>query len=514
MTKMLRKNIYIKILAILFLIFCVQIFTPAQKIPAEKNALANFEKQIEQGNDAAVERDLLNYAIQNSNDARAFELLAKIRFNQNRLSEARSLFQKALTLDPNLTTAKINLAVVNFQTGNSEQAASILNEISDAEISRDEIRLNLARAFSLVGDYQKALTTVEKLNLKIKNGAALPLRAECFFKSNEKQKIVSLIPAAKNLVKQNPAAAIKFAEVLIEAAMYKQSAEISRSVITASPKNADALVLLAKSEIYLKDFANAKIHLAQASKVNAVSPELFFVQSLFESEQGNAAQALDLLEKSLSANSGSTEILSQFVIVAMRANQAGKAVRAAEKLLEIKPDEAEFLYLHGAASLQNNNLQAAENSLNKFFELRPKDSRGCLALGLTFAAQPSKLETARRQLEKCIEINPNNFEAKYQLGLSYKTQGETENAIKYLEETVKLSPDYALALRDLGAIYLQSGAEAKAKTVLEKSAAINPNDGDTHFQLSRLYNLTGEKDLAKKHLEIFQKLRNPTKNGM
>jgi len=50
--------------------------------------------------------------------------------------------------------------------------------------------------------------------------------------------------------------------------------------------------------------------------------------------------------------------------------------------------------------------------------------------------------------------------------------------------------------------------------VLEKAVALNPNDADTHFQLSRLYNLTGERELAKKHLEIFQKLKNPKKDGM
>ena len=72
--------------------------------------------------------------------------------------------------------------------------------------------------------------------------------------------------------------------------------------------------------------------------------------------------------------------------------------------------------------------------------------------------------------------------------------------------------NYAFALRDLGALYLQAGAEAKARTVLEKAVSLSPNDADTHFQLSRLYNLIGESTLAKRHLEIFQKLKNPTGN--
>ena len=87
-------------------------------------------------------------------------------------------------------------------------------------------------------------------------------------------------------------------------------------------------------------------------------------------------------------------------------------------------------------------------------------------------------------------------------------------AVEYFEDTIKVSPNYANALRDLGAVYLQTGDEVKARPVLEKAASLNPNDAETHFQISRLYSLIGESALAKKHLEIFQKLRNPKKEGM
>jgi len=506
---MLSKIFLSQILIIGILFFCACGFVAAQKSVGDKNLLLRFEKSIEQGNYQSVERDLLNYAIANPTDAKAFELLGNLRFAQNRFNEAKSLYQKSLSLDAHSAIARINLATVNFQSGKHVQAASDLDEIADRDVSSDALRLKLAQAFALVGDCQKALSSVEKLGVKIKNADALPVRAGCFLQSGERQKISPLLVSAKNLAKQNPAIVVKFAAVLTDGAMYKESADVLRPVVSAFPQNAEALVLLAKSEIYRKDLANAKIHLNQAAKTNANSPDLLFVRALLESEQGNQAQALDLLGKSLAANPDSTTVLSRFVITAMRANQAGRAFRAAEKLMELKPDEPEFLYLHGAAALQSNNLQTAENSLSRFVELRPQDSLGCLALGLTY-----KLENARRQLKHCVETNPNNFEAKYQLGLSYKTQGETAKAIEYLEATIGDAPDYAPALRDLGAVYLQTGAETKARAVLEKSAAINPNDADTHFQLSRLYSLIKEIDLAKKHLEIFQKLKNPNKTGM
>jgi len=508
------KNPFIQSFIASLLIFCAASFTPAQKTAVDKNPLAKFEKSIEQGDYAAIERDLLNYAIQNPNDARGFELLARMRRDQNRLNEARSLYQKVLTLDPGFTAAKINLAVINFQTGNSAASLSALNEITDKDISSDAQRLQLAQAFALVGDCRKALEAAEKLNLKIKNSDALPLRAECYFGIRENQKITSLLPFANSLVRQNPAISIKFADVLTNGAMFKESADVLRGVVKTFPQNADALVSLAKAEIYLKDFANAKIHLAQASKIKTGASDLFFVQGLLESEQGKNSEALELLEKAIAGEPASTIFLRQYVISAIRANENGKAVRAAEKLLQLNPNEPEFLYLHGAAALQNNNLSAAGNSLTKYFEIRPQDPRGCVALGLVFAAQADKLDVARRQMEKCIEINPANTEAKYQLGLSYKAQGDTAKAIEYFEATVKDAPNYAAALRDLGASYMQAGAEAKARTALEKSVALQPDDPDTHFQLSRLYNIIGETELAKKHLEIFQKLKTPKKDGM
>jgi Flp pilus assembly protein TadD len=492
---------------------CLIIFSFALCIAAQ-NSLVSFEKSIEAGQTAEVEKDLFSYVIANPKDAKGFALLAKMRLKQNRLNEAKSLVNKALTIDGKLLSAKITLAETYFQLGEIEQSRTILDGIPTNEITTDSVRLNIAQTYAQIGDCSKLLILAEKLTVKIKNSEALSFRAACYLKSGDKKNFASLIPSAKLSAKQNPNVAVKFAKVLIDAAMYKETADLLRLVIVAAPKNTDALLLLAKSEIYLKDFVNAKIHLAQSEKLEPNSGKMLFVKSFLESEQGNSAQSLELLEKSLTENPNNTEVLSQFIVTAMRANQPGKAVRAAQSLLNLQPENLEYLYLFGAASLQNNNLQAAENSLKKFLEARPDDSRGCVALGLVFAAQPEKIADARSQMQHCIEINPNNYEATYQLGLSYKTAGETPKAVEYLEQTVRLTPENASALRDLGAVYLQSGAEAQARVVLEKAVALSPNDADTHFQLSRLYNLTGERELAKKHLEIFQKLKNPKKDGM
>ncbi|MEP6786874.1 MAG: tetratricopeptide repeat protein [Acidobacteriota bacterium] len=491
---------------------CFAIWISGQWPASDKLTLARFERRIEDGKLADVENDLLKYVIANPKDAQGFALMAKLRLKQDRLNESKSLSLKALMLEPELLSAKLSLAAAQFQLGETQESRAVLDAIVWNKRTGDLPGLELAQMYVLVGECPKALGIADKLSLKTRNNDALPLRATCYWQSGDAKNFDTLMPVAKALAGQHPSVAVKFAEVLSKAGRPKEMADLLRLVVAAWARNADALLLLAKAEILLKDFAKAKAHLEQAEKIEPVSAELFFAKGILESEQGNYTGSLGLLERSLAGDPNNTEALRQFVITSMRANQAGKAVRAADKLIALKPDDLEFLYLYGAASLQNNDLQNAENALEKFLSARPSDARGCLALGLTFAAQPDRLTEARRQLGKCLETNPNHFEAAYQLGLSYKAQGDSAKAIEYLELAVTLSPDYASALRDLGAVYLRTGGEAKARPVLEKAAALNPNDADTHFQLSRLYNLIGEPELAKKHLKIFQDL-SKVKNG-
>jgi len=504
---MFRKRLY------LILIFCLALslgftFAFAQNKQIDKNAVARFEKSIEQGKIEEIERPLLDFAVANPNNPQVLELLAKVRHRQNRLSEAAALYKRILTLDANSASAKINLARIFYVSGKTDEARRMLGDIAGDVLSDQTLRLNLAATLLLVGEPQKALEATEKLPLTIKNSAALPIIAASYLELKNERKLRDLLPLIKRATTSNPALAVQCAEVLQNAGLNKEAVGLLRSTLATAPNNYDTLIALGGLEIGAKEFASAKQHLSRAAKLQPRSVKTFFAQALVEEAQGNSLAALELLKQARLLAPNSPEILSQFVVTAMRANQSRSAVEAAQILAESKPDEPEYLYLLGAASLQNGNIRQAQRNLQRLVELRPAHSRGCLALGLTLAAQSDQLENARRQLNHCIEIDANNVEAKYQLGLSHKAQGETAKAIEYLEETIKSAPNYADALRDLGAVYLQSGAEQKARIVLEKAVALAPEDADTHFQLSRLYNLIGEGALAKKHLERFQTLKN------
>ncbi|MBC7898909.1 MAG: tetratricopeptide repeat protein [Saprospiraceae bacterium] len=498
---------WLSILAICILAIPLASFVYPQKTQIDKRAIARYQKSIESGNIEEVERPILDLAVANPANPEVLELLATVRYRQNRVSEASALYRRILTLDPNFSSAKINLARILHNAGQFENSQRMLADVDADSIPSDNLKLNLAAIYLLTGDPRKALETLEKLPLETKNSDALPIIAASYLELKNVKGFRDLIPLMKK-ASSDPDLAARCAEILQSAGMNGDAVNLLRATLTKVPINYDLLIILGRFETIAKDYASAKAHLDRAAKINPSSAELYFAQALLEEAQGNSYRSLDLLKQARSLAPDSPRILTQFVITAMDANQYRAAVEAAQVLVDAKPDEPEYLYLLGASSLHNGNIAQAELNLQKMVELRPKDSRGCLALGLTFAAQKDKLEKARQQLFHCIEIDPKNIEARYHLGLSYKSQGETGQATKFLVETINLAPDYADALRDLGAVYLQSGSDQKARVVLEKAVALAPNDADIHFQLSRLYNLIGESSLAKTHLEIFQKLRN------
>lgn len=499
---------------ICLLIVVLSVATFAQRTADNQAVLANFARSIDLGKLSEVERDLFGYVIANPADAKGFSLFAKLRLKQDRLGEARSLANKALSLDPGLVKAKLTLARCAFRSGEADELRSVLSRISENDLSDPAIRLEAAQLHAHIGDCSTAAQLADKLPIKIKRADALPLRAKCYLQAGNKKELALLIPQARIHARQKPAIAIEFAEILFSGGSYKETVELTNRVIAGSPNNFDGLLLLAKAEISLKDLTAAKTHLTRAEKIRPDSAELFFTRSLLETEEGKYQAAYESLERSLTLNSNNPGTLAQYVIAALRVGQAGRAAKAAEKLLVLKPDNPEYSYLYGIAALQTDDLQKAEEALSKYAEARPGDSRGCLALGLAYAAQNNKLASARQQMQKCLTIDPDNFEAAFQLGLSYKTEGDLAKAAEYFEQAVKLFPNYTAALRELGTVYLQTGAEAKARPLLEKAVLSNPNDAEAHFQLSRLYNVIGERELGKKHLEIFQKLRNPKKTGM
>ena len=130
-----------------------------------ESQLRAFEQKIEQGKYAEVEDGLMRFVIANQNSARGYRGLARVRFNQDRLAEARGLYQRAIVLDSNSVSAKLELAIVEFRLGRRDDGLAHLNSIAGMKLSVED-RLKLAQTFVLFGEFRSALDAVSSRNMK------------------------------------------------------------------------------------------------------------------------------------------------------------------------------------------------------------------------------------------------------------------------------------------------------------------------------------------------------------
>jgi tetratricopeptide (TPR) repeat protein len=483
----------------------------AQNSSPASISLARIEVSIDRGNLDEVEKPLLDYAIAHPREAKALELLGRLRYQQGRFEEAQSLYQRVLALDPSLVNAKINLAQIRYRLGQRDSARLLLAEVTAASALSPSERLALVRAMVLVGEFQKALAVADRLPPAMKNGSALPLMAAIYVGLGESKKLFALMPSIRKAVVSDPEVAAQCAEVLQKAEMLQEAFGLLRMALARAPNNFRLLVMLGQMETKISDFAAARRNLNLAAKLKPDAAESLYSLGMLESAQGNYDAAVTNLKQARARDPHSPSILAHLILNAMRARQTETAVDAAKELLQLHPDDPESLYLLGAASLQKGSLGSAQGALERFRQQRPNDPRGCLVLGIVFAGLPGQHQKARDQFEQCLKLDPTNVEPKYQLGVLFKSEGEVKKAIQMFEEVTSQSSKHANALRDLGGLYLQNGDEAKARVTLERAVALNPEDAETHFLLSRAYSLTGERILARQHLDLFEKLKGQRK---
>ena len=497
---------YTVVALILLTVFGCAMNAGAQRNPGVETSYSEIERRIENSDFLAADRQLMQLAITDPKDTRALTLLARLRFRQGRIDEARSLYQRVLGFESGNVSARINVARILLISRQVEAARNMMKAVDEGLNLPPALRLELAEIYLVMGDAERALKIAELLPAGVRGSLALPLLGETYLRLNRLNDLKALLPSMRKAAAQNTALAVRSAEVFRAAGLFPDAIALLSSVPRAR-RDTRVLISLSRLEVINGDLVRAKQHLLAGSRQDPLSPEVLSLQAFLESSSGNNEIALKTIVKARDLAPNSPTVLADFVVLTLRLGKPMLAFDAARTLAELAPDDLEYKYLLGVAALQSGNLDPAEATLESYVQVRPFDFRGCLALGMVFAGQTGRFARAQEQLAKCNEIDPSNSEARYQLALSYRSEGENSKAIKLLEQVIVRAPKKAQAFRELGALYLESGEDSKARIVLEKAAALAPNDGDAHFQLARLYNRIGETALAKKHQQIFQSLR-------
>jgi len=167
------------------------------------------------------------------------------------------------------------------------------------------------------------------------------------------------------------------------------------------------------------------------------------------------------------------------------------------------PNSHRARMLKARALAADHHLDEAISEYREVLRAMPSLPQVHLAIAQIYADQlnwPSVIQELNHELV----VSPHNGLALALLGHAYVETGNADAALPVLTKVVSRYPHDALALADLGKALASEGQYAKAIRALEAALAHDESQYRLHYRLFELCRLTGQEELARKHLTLFQ----------
>jgi Flp pilus assembly protein TadD len=180
--------------------------------------------------------------------------------------------------------------------------------------------------------------------------------------------------------------------------------------------------------------------------LDSQDPEEFFVVGNIYSTLGTAEQsparfdqALKAYQKVLELKPDKAAAYTNIGVVYYQTNRLDEAIAQYQKALSLDPKDAETQYLLGAAYTQKQNLAEAEKAFNTALELKPELAPAYVGLGNIYLLKKD-FEKAVSTLEKANSLQPNAPETLFALGQAYEGAGRKPEAIQAFNQFLQLNP--------------------------------------------------------------------------
>jgi tetratricopeptide (TPR) repeat protein len=169
----------------------------------------------------------------------------------------------------------------------------------------------------------------------------------------------------------------------------------------------------------------------------------------------------------------------------------------------------------GLGSVQYARGQYAEavKSFSQAADLAPADPRPHQFLGEMYGVAPELAGEITSRMARFVKAHPRNAIAHFYYAMSLwkgDRSAPPENAVKIealLRRAVALDPKMAKAFFELGILLSDQERYPEAIRELRTAARLEPGLAQVHYRLAQAYQRTGQKALAAKELEIFQRLK-------
>jgi len=449
-------------------------------------------------------------ALRNTSKAKAVELNHQGRqsVEAKQFEQAKVLFKRAIQLDPKLSDAYENLALILLLDGNDVAAENIAVELLGQDPGNYNCRLvagiaalnrnSFSRGRSYLAPLMRSgaddplviaayAVALRRDGEKVENtrnsarSASLPVEARDALLAAQIFRQPELNAVAQKWLEvnvENGGTAIDLDLLYMLAGRYSEQGRLTDAtalynrMLEVSPGNVDALVELSELERLLGQQEKAISHLYEAKALAATDAATLLHFSQVCLRRRMYVDARDALKK---------------VVVQDRLNQHA-------------------WYQLGLAQFRLGETEAAEADFKAALDLDGYDEWSRIGLGGALMSTGRRRE-AEAEFRRVLERNSHSAAAHYYLGQIHRENGEIPLALRDLQQAVNNGKGDVRPLAALGQVQLAQHDFATARISLKNAIELDPQYALAHYHLARLLKATGEQEESAKELELFNKYR-------
>lgn len=429
-------------------------------------------------------------------DVRALNMVGSILCMKNDPESSLPYFRRALEHSPDLTAARKNLAMAEFELGHHEDAEENLKRLLGDPADRNLSILFLGMIASETGRHERAVGLLGDVGVLVESQPrALVAYARSLKHVERVDQAKSVLAAARardDLTGRDLVDAAQVAAALglfDEALADLERAEIADSTISGlGVRKVDVLVDAGRSEEALAlaqelaeeapsgallsriaelsesggDLDGAILALRKRIQLEPKSADGYIALSEFCVRYKNPELALEILDLGLERISNSYRLLVQKGITLGQGQRYDQAREAFEESIKLTSDHSVALTALAVTLILSEQMSGALEMLAGGVEKFPSDFYMHYIYGFALDRSQAddtdqdKRAKAEEHLRKSIKLNGRFPAAYYRLG-KLLAESDLASAMENLAKAVELDPELTAAKYQLGQLYLDSG---------------------------------------------------------
>jgi tetratricopeptide (TPR) repeat protein len=401
-------------------------------------------------------------AMVSANGENSTMLLRARVFEQLRmLEEARDAYEK-LPDESQMLMAK---AGFYHRQGMSDKAQQVLEAILSKDPANVEATLVLVGVFESKGDSAAALGRLDaalKLDVKpAEREKFLLTKASIIADKGDKGTAVEICGEVLKQDQGNSDAHLLFGRLLLDGGNYEEAEIHLQQAASARPEDAQATILLARSQ-----FFNKKDSLAADTVNNAIR-----------------------------AKPANNDLRLEYVRILLAKGDRDQAIKVLDQGLETQPENLILLRTRGKVLVSQSQFAKAEQDFRQVVKLAPDSAAGCMELGQLMLVQ-SKSDKAIEWFKRALSAQNGWENAIPVLVAAYTEKGDYKGGMALVESEAAKRKASPLAFFSIGKIYAQQQNLVQAGKAFTKAIELAPEWSDPHRAMAVVFAAQGKADSA------------------